>query len=645
MNQTNSAIKKASSPLPFRSPQSAFDVVEPELVEALSRVSEQLNLLVEQSLNDATPADALIKKLSSQLDEVAGVFSLLGLSVAADLSLQLAQAVERVYQAQSNEDGAITAREYEALFQCVYLLPRFFEYVQTTGVASPLLLAPCFYALASAGLSAFVSESTLIEFDYQLNDLIEASNKPSDNELLVSAVPDVMELTLVPLTDPEDEIEASNGKASNREASDSVVSNSEMNNSEMNNSEAAVTQSATIDTTEEQQKTFRRLRQMYQTALIGLLRDSDVGAKLVLIDRVAERAIDLCEGSVNASVWRLVKKLVSAFNSETLELTPQRRHFFSKFDRSLKRLEKDPLHGMHSLPDSAVLAELTLLLLLAEPQNVNDEDLNQLGQFTPLPWNDKALMAHREAMERSTYKALLSMLDVVKDELLGAKRILDMMSESGLCEADDINILVTNCERISAVLKVSGYVAATAPIDQSIEQINSWRIESPDQEALLNVANMILYIENALLTGSLLESVDSQEAQSTVAKGLLQQAQMNLYEESKSNIGLAKRAVIAYIDSNYDREHIANVGVCLESIGGAFSIMSIENAEILMNRCAVLLNAAYQGNSNEGTVDDWLERLADALVSVEYLLEELAAGRAVDNMVGKLIDDSVLALQ
>ncbi|MDA8963267.1 hypothetical protein N9F42_03925 [Pseudomonadales bacterium] len=635
MNQTHSVIETASSHLPFRSPQSAFDVVEPELVEALSRVSEQLNLLVEQSLNDATPADALIQKLSSQLDEVAGVFSLLGLSVAADLSLQLAQAVERVYQAKSNEDDAVTAREYEALFQCVYLLPRFFEYVQTTGVASPLLLAPCFYGLASAGLSAFVTESALIEFDYQLNDLVEASNKLSDNELLVSAVPEVMELTLVPLTDPKEESEASNGEASD----------SGMNDSEVSDSEAAVTQSATIDNTEEQQKTFRRLRQMYQTALIGLLRDSDIGAKLVLIDRVAERAIDLCDGGVNASVWRLVKKLVAAFNSEMLELTPQRRHFFTKFDRSLKRLEKDPLHGMHSLPDCAVLAELTLLLLLAEPQNVNDEDLNQLGQFTPLPWNDKALVAHREAMERSTYKALLSMLDVVKDELLGAKRILDMMSESGLCEADDINTLVSNCERISAVLKVSGYVAATAPIDQSLEQINSWRIASPDQEALLHVANMILYIENALLTGSLLESVDSQEAQSTVAKGLLQQAQMNLYEESKSNIGLAKRAVIAYIDSNYDREHIANVGVCLESIGGAFSIMTIENAEILMNRCAVLLNAAYQKNSNEGAVDDWLERLADALVSVEYLLEELAAGRAVDNMVSKLIDDSVLALQ
>jgi hypothetical protein len=633
VNQPNSAVKESPSHLPFHSPQSAFDVVEPELVEALSRVSEQLNLLIEQSLNDAVPAEALIEKLSLQLDEVSGVFSLLDLSVAANLSVQLAQAVKRVCQAQA-DDEVISAREYDALFQCVYLLPRFFEYVQTTGVSSPLLLAPCFYALASAGLSSFVTESTLIEFEYQSKNLVEAGQSEPSNKVLESVTTEVIELSLVPLANSEDDAVKDFEKGSEKDIEKDIEKDTEESISEN-----------PTDNTEEQQKTFRRLRQMYQTGLIGLLRDSEVSAKLVLIDRVAERAIDLCDGSVNASVWRLVKKIVAAFNNETLELTPQRRHFFTKFDRSLKRLEKDPLHGMHSLPDTSVLAELTLLLLLADAQNVNDEDLNQLGQFTPLSWSDKSLVAHREAMERSTYKALLSMLDVVKDELLGAKRILDMMSESGLCEADDINILVANCERISAVLKVSGYVAATAPIDNSIEQMNGWRIESPDQEALLDVANMILYIENALLTGSLLDGVDSQEAQSTVAKGLLQQAQMNLYEESKSNIGFAKRAVIAYIDSNYDREHIANVGVCLESIAGAFDMMGIDNAEALMNRCAVLLNTAYQGNSNDAVGEDWLERLADALVSVEYLLEELAAGRSVDNMVAKLIDDSVKALQ
>lgn len=637
MKETYSAVQQVPSPASIQHSQVAFssqnsllskgtlNVVEPELVEALSRVSEQLNTLVEQSLNDALPTEALVKKLSLQLNEVAGVFVLLELPVAASLSVQLAQAVERVYQAQPDVDKAITARQYDALFQCVYLLPRFFEYVQTTGVASPLLLAPCFYALASAGLSAFVSENALIEFDYQAKELVEDAVGHLSNELTeVSVEAEAVELSLVPLA--------------NAESEEGPELQGEVNSEEGRQVGEREQQDA-------QRKTFRHLRQMYQTALIGLLRDSDVSAKLVLIDRVAERSMDLCHGSVNASVWHLLKKLVMAYADNSLELTPQRRHFFTKFDRSLKRLEKDPLHGMHSLPDTEVLAELSLLILLADPQNVNDQDLNRLGKFTPLPWNDKALMAHREAMERSTYKALLSMLEVIKDELLGAKRILDMMSESGLCEADNIDTLMANCERISAVLKVSGYVAATSPIDKAVEQMSNWRIDSPDQEALLEVANMVLYVESALLTGSLLNGGSSQENKSTVAKGLLQQAQINLYEESKSNIGLAKRAVIAYIDSNYDREHIANVGVCLESIGGAFNIMAIANAEALMNRCAELLNTAYQGNSNDAVGEDWLERLADALVSIEYLLDELSAGRSADNTVSKLIDDSLTALR
>ena len=624
MNQTYAAAKQLSSN--HQTQSHSLDIIEPELIETLSRVTEQLNLLAEQSLNETTSADSLAEKLSLQLKEVAGVFSMLDLPVAANLSLQLVEAVNRLCVSQSpspssshsQSDEIANTREYEALFQCVYLLPRFFEYVQTTGVASPLLLAPCFYALASAGLSKFVMENELVEFDYQAKSLSESlDNKAGSFDESLDC--EEVELSLVPLPSVEEQLDV-----------EIVDQTSEQNRSP-----------------EDQQQTFRRLRQMYQTALIGLLRDNDISGKLKLIDHVSERCLELCSGSVTESVWRLLRKVVVAFNEHDLELTAQRRHFFAKFDRSLKQLEKDPLHGMHCLSDEAVLAELSLLLLLADTQHVNDKDINRLGKFTPLPWSDKALLAHREAMERSTYKALHSVLDVINDELLGAKRVLDMMSESGLCEADDVDTLVENCGRISAVLKVSGFATATSPIDNAVAQMNHWRSDAPDQEALLDIANMILFIENALLTGSLLtgaHDIDEHD-QSVVAKGLLQQAQIHLYEESKSNVGLAKRAVVAYLDSNYDREHIANIGVCLASIGGAFNMMDIDSAAALMNRCAELLDSAYQGQSNDEIGEDWLERLADALVSVEYLLDELAAGRTADNMALKLITDSLAALE
>ena len=139
VNSTYSAVKQNASHFPLRSSlegfsskdvlssSSAFDVVEPELVEALSRVSEQLNVLVEQSLNDATPAKALVEKLSLQLDEVAGVFTLLDLPVAASLSLQLAQAVEQVYAAESDDQQVVNPRQYDALFQCVLVSSIFYQ--------------------------------------------------------------------------------------------------------------------------------------------------------------------------------------------------------------------------------------------------------------------------------------------------------------------------------------------------------------------------------------------------------------------------------------------------------------------------------------------------------------------------------------
>lgn len=597
MSQTSSAAtvhaasQTRSHPVLSRSPQSALDIVEPELVDALTRVSEQLDTIVEQSLNDEAPAQALAEKLAAQLDEVAGVFTMLNLPVAADLSVQLGDAVKKVCQTQR----PIEEKEYQALFQSAYLLPRFFEYVQATGVTSPLLLAPCFYALASAGLAPFVAESELMEFDYSSNDVSQSAAEAADDA----------ELSLVPMEAPA---ASANGEAD--------------------------------------PKTFRRLRQMYQTGLIGMLRDDNVAAKLVLLDRVAERCIGLCEGTPVQFVWNSLRNYISATSDEQLELTPQRRHFFAKFDRVLKHLEQNPAQAMQQLPATPVLRELTLLLLLADANNSQNSELNALGSFAALTWTDAAVVEHREAMERSTHKALLTMLEVIKEELGGGKRILDMMSESGICESDDIDTLIANCERISAVLKIGGFATATAVIDDSIEKIVLWRGGAPDQEDLLDVANMMLYIENALLTGSLNNASIDEDKDSTVALGLLQQAQADLFVESKANIGLAKRAVTSYIESNFDREHIANVSVSLQSIAGAFSMVDIEAAHQLMMRCATLISEEYESHSSIDSEPNVavLENLADALVSVEYLLDELATGREMEAGVKKLIDESLEAL-
>ncbi len=553
---------------------SSMEMIEPELIEALSRVSSQLDTLVEQSLNDQDPAKVLAERLSAQLGEVKGVFTMLDLPVAADLAEQLRQAIEKVCNARKS----ISEKEYQALFSSAYLLPRFFEYICLTGVTSPLLLAPCFYSLASAGFSTFIAESELAGFSYNLKV-------------------------------------------------------------EKNYAEATA---ETSQPPAELSSTFRRLRQMYQTGLIGMLRDDDVSAKLVLLDRVASRCIKLCADSKTAIVWRLVKRYIEALSNGQLELTSQRRYFFAKFDRSLKILEKDPVAGANTLPEVPVLRELTFLLLLVDSEHNHCTDLSSLAVFGEVSVSDNTIVEQRQAMERSTHKALLSMLAAIEEELGGAKRILDMMSESGVCENSDIAALIESCERIAAVLSMGSFSVAAKVITESVETIASWRDRVPEQEELLDVANMMLYVESALLTGSLVDQNVDADKNATVARGLLQQAQVSLYREAKANIGLAKRSLTSYLESNFDSEHIANVSHTLNILSGAFDMVGIANASELMKKCSVSIDEEYK-NPDENS-QEALETLADALISAEYLLDELESGRGIDGGISKLIDDSLVAL-
>ncbi len=559
-----------------RYPQSTLDMIEPELLETLSNIIAELDTLVDQSVNDQTPARQLAERLSTQLGEVSGAFTMLELPVATALADQLREAVGQVCES----DRAICEKEHQALFKSAYLLPRFFEYVCDTGITSSLLLAPCFYSLASAGLSPFVSESELAGFDFQ------------------------------PQVDSE-EADALGGPVA-------------------------------LGSEEELALTFRRLRHMYQTALVGMLRDEDVSSKLTLIERVAERCVGLCAANRQGLVWRLLARLLAAIRSGDLELTAQRRHFFARFDRSLKLLVKDTAAGLSALPDAAVMRELAFLLVLADPDCANHEDLQACGQFAPIHWRDVELVKHREAMERSTHKALRTMLEAIREELDAAKRGLDLMSESGLCNEEDVAQLAEACDRIASVLSMGGFDAAAQAIRESLDNIANWTSCAPEDEDLLAVANMMLFVESTLLTGGFVDQGMPEDQQHTVAKGLLQQAQQDLFDEARANIGLAKRAVNAYIESSHEREHIANMNSCLLAIAGAFEMVEIDNACGLMKSCARLLEAIYQ---NEQDVDEaLLDNLADALVTTEYLLEELAVGRGQDASLAQLLDENLAVL-
>ncbi len=393
----------------------------------------------------------------------------------------------------------------------------------------------------------------------------------------------------------------------------------------------------------------RRLRKMYQLALIGLLhaRSSDVAAceeELKLIVHVAERAQNLSDHPLNQSCWKLLLQLVDCLQKGELCFDAQRRHFFARWDRLLRALQQ----GEAQLPDAAFVESCitgTVYLLGTAGRRPAVDELipGNLG-IPGAPWTEKQITEQRAQIESGLKDALHAVTGVVVELLSGIKNRLGVMEESEVCEADDVEYLGSHICKLASVIGFCGFSKPAEAFGSALRTVKSWGDNKPSQEELLLVANAVLMVESSLVGYSLTnrEKKQPQDVGTSLEEGLTNEAHKHLFAELRANIGLANRAINSYLDSNFDREHIANVGDCLHATVGGFKIIGVDLAADLMENCASLMEREYRSKIKPEVKR--LESLADSLVSTEYLLHELADGRVIDTTMTQLLQQNLDAI-
>lgn len=554
---------------------SSLHMIKDEVEQVLAFIATQLDSETDNPESVKELDKQAAEKTITQLAQLSGALSMVEISAGALLVEHLKLALEKLV----NQEGGPTIKQRQAIFESCFLFSRYLHYLINArggkGDKIPLILAPNFYLLASAGVAPFVDESELVG----INCLITASTEES---------------------------------------------------------------SCNLDT--EQQLTIRRLRKMYQVGLIGLLKKSSVPEQLKLIHHVTKRMSELLPTPFISNVWHCLGSLVESFQSEALTLSAQRSHFFARFDRYLKDLSKNQWGSFQSSEDSKCLKELVFLLEMSDKREFADNELGQFIEVDTCRWTEQQVESQRKLIETGLKDSLSAMSEAVTEQLTKIKSRLNVMSESEICEDSDVDFLLVAIESIQSVLKFCGFEHSATALSDSNQLIMSWRSSLPEQADLLNLANVVLTVENELLCYSLgnADGSLSSEHDMSLEEGLTHQAHQHLYIEIQSNISLAHRALNSYMESDFDREHISNVSSCLKATVGGFRITGIDLAAELMDCCAVLIDNEYK-NKEKPAVKK-LESLADSLVSMEYLLHELLGGRNIDGSVKQLLKENLDAV-
>jgi hypothetical protein len=390
----------------------------------------------------------------------------------------------------------------------------------------------------------------------------------------------------------------------------------------------------------------RRLRQMYQVGLLGFIREDNPHAGLKLMQRALARLDGLFGDEARARLCWIGAAAVEAQLDGQLLPRKSRKQLFSRLDRELRLI----LGGATYEAPRSLLKELLYLVALAGSQGEQASAVREVFGLNALPFTDHLLDEEYQRLSGPGQGVMRSLSSAIREELASVKDLLDLI-ERGTAQPDSFGNLHVQLGKLAKTLGMVGLSSAANALQVQLPAVASWGEDSPAAvhdlhklaEAVLYVESMVASLERGERHQRPAPSQPGDEGEAFAAHQLIE-ARIVVVDEAQAGLALAKRAITAYLESNGEKLHLANVPFSLQAVRGGLWFLGQERAARLIGACADYIQARMI-ETQQMPSEQMLETLADALSSLEYYLEGGGVLRAETSpSVLDLAEESVRAL-
>ncbi|MGO1503003.1 MAG: chemotaxis protein [Marinobacter sp.] len=384
-----------------------------------------------------------------------------------------------------------------------------------------------------------------------------------------------------------------------------------------------------VGTEAEYEIVARRMRLTFQVALLGILRDRNPVVSQKLISRAARGFIRLCQGAPMGQMWCLVAIVADTMVDRAMTFTKARKRTFMRIEKYTREVVYvGKVATAKGAPDSLVR---DLVYLVYRSGSGNPEATRVLSAFelTPAEFTDSILETHARRLYGPGTDVLESLSEALQDELNQLKDKLDIIERGIEPDLAELSSIAHTLERLGNTLVMLDLKRLATIAREEAIKLHAWEAESrlPGEDELFRLADSVLGIEDAVMqivsrgitpeTDALAGSERSRE-QSIY----LQEAVYVVADEARGALTLAKRAITAFVESDYDKLHLANLPATLHSIWGGLQMVNDPGAAHVLERAAASIQERLL-DSRETPETQVLEALADALTSLEYYIESI----------------------
>ncbi|WP_286816763.1 chemotaxis protein [Marinobacter sp. UBA3607] len=391
----------------------------------------------------------------------------------------------------------------------------------------------------------------------------------------------------------------------------------------------------------------RRMRLTFQVALLGVLRDRNEVVSKKLIARSARGFARLCQGAPMGQMWCLLATVADTMLDRAMVFNKARKRLLMRIEKYAREVVYvGKVATAKDAPDS-LIRDLVYLLYRSGSGNPEVAEVLSAWQVAPSDFPDSLLEAHSRRLYGPGSDVLKSLSEALQEELNQLKDKLDIIERGIEPDLAELVSIAESLERLANTLVMLDLNRLAGVAREEAGKLRQWQKEDrlPEEDELYRLADSVLGVEDAVMqivprgitseTDALATS--ERKAEESI---YLQEAVWVVADEARSALTLAKRAITAFIESDYDKLHLANLPGTLRSIWGGLVMVNDPQAADVIARVAASIQERLL-DAREAPVSQVLEALADALTSLEYYIESIGRREDRNTDLLKLAESSL----
>lgn len=373
----------------------------------------------------------------------------------------------------------------------------------------------------------------------------------------------------------------------------------------------------------------RRFRLMYQVGLLQMIRDQQPGISLRLMAGAAEGFNRLTRGTPMARFWALLLEVLKTVQEREIAWEKPRKRLFMGVDRHARALVQQGSEASSLEAGKQQMLELLYILYRSGSPSPAACKALEACQLAEALYSEAHLISHRKQLYGPGADVLQALSKAIQEELDQLKDKLDIVERGIDPEIDELGQISESLLRLANTLLILDLRQLSDMARQAGSRMNDWQSKGiyPAENDLYAVADAVLNIEDAaqhMATHGISAETDAlaHRVRQDEHSLYLREALIVVSDEARAALTLAKRAITAFLESDFDKLHLANVSNTLMSIWGGLVLLDDPGAAAVMRQVAEAIDSELLGADSQPD-QSVLEALADALTSLEYYIEGL----------------------